>query len=670
MRIKPIRETEPFAFADVRGHVTTLRAGGLTSPVLSLIMPCFGDVEFNLVDLAVNSILTQAFTAFELIALTDANRGLAAQLNWRSEPSDPRLIELEVSGPSAALRAVAYGQALRRCRGEYIVVFPSAAVLRDNALGEIAAAASRRPEPEFCYFGAAGFVTEPARYDLMLRDNLLREAALLVPRSGLAGVGLPDPHVALSRHFLWDWALRLLEFFPGIRLSPSRPFIERYAPLLDDALNRPETEESMERAIARRMMANNRCSALSPENWHARPVAAVDEAVLPGLAHDEHVFLQQRVRHVGLTTDSHATAAAEPPLSHLPSSLRVTILATCNYLDTANVFIEQPLLEIARGRPLHYRLVKAKDASEADIRDTDLLLLSRTLFEGWERALQLAAIHKERRRQVVFVMDDDLLDLPRDVVINEAILVAQRFAMFLPCLDGMIVALPYLQERMQARFPELPIYAMDNSCCVPHAPAQRRKEPRLPGEIRVALTLTSSAQLRVRAFADGLHSLPVDVRDSVQLHVFGETGPVRDWLPFAHKVCHRYLPYLEYLALLSRLQLDLAWIPLPGDHDFYRCKTAVKYYEFAGLGIPGIYSRVPIYEAAIRHGESGWLVNNTSDEWSEAITRLVVDVPLRERLGAAARHDSLTNHSIRRAADEWWRLLQLIASAPPLQLAA
>src|SRR5262249_45885270 len=243
--------------------------------------------------------------------------------------------------------------------------------------------------------------------------------------------------------------------------------------------------------------------------------------------------------------------------------------------------------------------------------------------------------------------------LPADVVINEAIPVAKRLEMFLAHLDAMIVAAPYLQQRMQARFPRPPIYAVDNSSCVPHAPLQRRKQPPVAGEVRVALHLTSSAQLRVRAFADALHRLPVDVRDSVRLHVFGETGPVRDWLPFPHKVCHRYLPYLEYLSLLDRLQLDLAWIPLPSNHDFYRCKTAVKYYEFSGLGIPGIYSRVPIYESAIRHSENGWLVNNTSEDWSQAITRLVCDVPLRERLAAVARQDAVQNHSIQRAADEW-----------------
>ena len=52
-------------------------------------------------------------------------------------------------------------------------------------------------------------------------------------------------------------------------------------------------------------------------------------------------------------------------------------------------------------------------------------------------------------------MDDDLLDLPPAVVINEAVPVGRRFEQFLPHLDAMIVAAPVLRDRMRARFPGL-----------------------------------------------------------------------------------------------------------------------------------------------------------------------------------------------------------------------
>lgn len=627
-------------------------------------MPCFGDVERNVIQLAVEQLLAQDFTAFELIVLTDSGGPPGSELWGCSRAADPRLVQLEVSGPAAALRAVAYGEAMSVCGGGYVLVLPSAAILRDDGLGHVAAAVQRRPEREVYYFGGPGFRGERVRYDLMLRNNSLADAALLVRRECLREVGLPDPHVSLARHFLWDWSLRVLQYHCGTCLSPRRPYIERFAPLLDGFTT--TGEEDLECAVARRMMATDRREALSLGNWFKRPVAAVNESVLPGLSTDERDYLERRVAQLGLTSGHDTGAATDPAAGRIERrrSLRVSVLATCDYLDTANVFVEQPLLEIMRDRPLHYRLAKATDATAADLDTTDLLLLSRTLFEGWERALELAAAHRRRNRPVAFVMDDDLFDLPGDVVINEPIPVARRFEMFLPHLDALIVAAPYLQTRMRERFPDLPVHCVDNSCCVSHIPAGRPKQPRVAGQLRVALTLTSSARLRVRAFADGLHCLPADVREAVELHVFGETGPVRDWLPFPRKVCHHYLPYLEYLSLLDRLQLDLAWVPLPGDHDFYHCKTAVKYYEFAGLGVPGIYSRVPIYESAVRHGETGWLVANTSEDWCEAITRLVRVGSLRASLAVAARVDAFANHSVRTAADQWWGLLRQIAPQP------
>jgi glycosyltransferase involved in cell wall biosynthesis len=610
--------------AEHGGRVLIGRAGALDyRPTLAIVMPCFAGGSLDFLAQAVSSVLRQGFLNFELFALTGNPD------DWRHVgpedvfPDDPRLIRLALRAP-AVPPAVHYGEAILRSRGGYVLLLPAPAILRSGALEAMLAVAHRRTPRDFYYFGGPEFRPVHIYYDLLLRDNLLKDAALLVPREVFARVGLPDPHPAIGRHFLWDLAVRLLHHLPSDGIEVTPPLIERSAA--------PPTRSDADEAVARRRMLHDRSEQLLPECWR-------QAAYSPGVAADER-------------------------------PLRVTVLATCNFLDTANVFVEQALLAIARDRPLHYRLLKAEDASDADVRDADVLVLSRTLFAGWDRALHLARQMQARRKAVLFLMDDDLLDLPTDIVINQPVPVAERLAAFVPWLSGLVVASPRLQARMQNRYPGLRVFVRDNSCAVEHAPARRRLEPNTPGRVRVALPLTSSALPRVRAFAGGLHELPADVRAAVELHVFGEVDAVRELLPFPHQFFHRHRPYLEYLALLMQLRPELAWVPLLGDHDFYHCKTAIKYYEFAGLEIPGIYSRVPIYEAVIRHGENGWLVGNTADDWEQAITTLVRDAGLRARLAAAARADVLANHHVRRAADAWWELLRAFAASPVVPAAA
>ncbi|MGF6923385.1 glycosyltransferase involved in cell wall biosynthesis [Paraburkholderia sp. 40] len=85
-------------------------------------------------------------------------------------------------------------------------------------------------------------------------------------------------------------------------------------------------------------------------------------------------------------------------------------------------------------------------------------------------------------------------------------------------------------------------------------------------------------------------------------------------------------------------------VPLGGREDpealfFNSCKSCIKYIDYGSLGIPAIYSRSPVYEDAITHEKTGYLVNNTADEWAEAMERMYQDAALRQRLKREAFND-------------------------------
>jgi glycosyltransferase involved in cell wall biosynthesis len=107
--------------------------------------------------------------------------------------------------------------------------------------------------------------------------------------------------------------------------------------------------------------------------------------------------------------------------------------------------------------------------------------------------------------------------------------------------------------------------------------------------------------------------------------------------------------YDRYLAFKLSRGWDIGIAPLRGE-PFETYKTNVKYREYGGCGIAGIYSRVPPYVDYVTDGENGLLVDNTVDAWSSALDRLIADDALRARIAASARQDVEANLDQRTSA--------------------
>ncbi len=106
--------------------------------------------------------------------------------------------------------------------------------------------------------------------------------------------------------------------------------------------------------------------------------------------------------------------------------------------------------------------------------------------------------------------------------------------------------------------------------------------------------------------------------------------------------------YHEYFAALARAELVV--VPLLID-AFNACKSAIRFYEAALLGIPVVASRVGQFSEVIEPGVTGYLASN-SDEWDEALTTLLADAALRHRVGEAAQAAVTARHTVQAVVPE------------------
>ena len=104
---------------------------------------------------------------------------------------------------------------------------------------------------------------------------------------------------------------------------------------------------------------------------------------------------------------------------------------------------------------------------------------------------------------------------------------------------------------------------------------------------------------------------------------------------FCDKLGLKHLPYQDgydaYTAFMAKCNWDIGLAPMPKS-AFHRCKYFNKYVEYASFGIVGVYSNVEPYIYGIRDGENGLLVNNTTEEWLNALTKLIEDEKYRKKL--------------------------------------
>lgn len=90
-----------------------------------------------------------------------------------------------------------------------------------------------------------------------------------------------------------------------------------------------------------------------------------------------------------------------------------------------------------------------------------------------------------------------------------------------------------------------------------------------------------------------------------------------------------YIPHLslvDFRHYLSNGNFNVGLAPLIVDDGFSKYKYANKYFELSMAGIVGIYSNCPPYTFVIKDKINGFLVNNTTEDWLNAI-KVVAENP-------------------------------------------
>ncbi len=139
-------------------------------------------------------------------------------------------------------------------------------------------------------------------------------------------------------------------------------------------------------------------------------------------------------------------------------------------------------------------------------------------------------------------------------------------------------------------------------------------------------------------------------RGKVELWLWGDMPDTLRNTPGVKLISGWNTNYPEFVADFIARRPDIAIAPLR-DIPFNYSKSAIKFLEYSVLRIPGIYSKVGPYAAAVEDGKTGYLVENNESAWTTALEALIVDPSLRSRIGGGARIAVMRDHSLSSRGD-------------------
>ncbi|MBV9848465.1 MAG: glycosyltransferase family 4 protein [Armatimonadetes bacterium] len=245
-------------------------------------------------------------------------------------------------------------------------------------------------------------------------------------------------------------------------------------------------------------------------------------------------------------------------------------------------------------------------------------------------------------------------------------LVENQRGMLMFC-DCAVVTTEYLAERVREM--GKPAYVIRNAMSREMAAlSQKVRRTRDLAGGRIALGYLSGSATHSYDFAEIAPVLASLMRKHWNVYLI-VVGPMHlpDCLEeFGPRV--RRHPYVDWRALPGLIgDLDINLAPLDMLVPFTHAKSEIKWMEAGAVGVPTVASATSGFREAVRHGETGLLVN-TPQEWGKALEDLVTQPELRARLGEAARREVFAHYTAdarsREALDVFAEIAECYAASP------
>lgn len=281
-------------------------------------------------------------------------------------------------------------------------------------------------------------------------------------------------------------------------------------------------------------------------------------------------------------------------------------------------------------------------AAEVDRHSADIIITHRVSVKTEHEAHALLQSARRKSIPLIYDLDDNLFELDPDAEDGK----------YRP-LVGVVRAFVRGADQIWASTATLATYLRESGAgnVVVH---RNRLDPSIWRDAlsRPVVPATRGNPVRVLCMGTRTHAKDFEIiepvlrvlkekfGDSVQICVVGvratdeDNGAWMEPLPPPPFVGASYPAFVSWLGTLPPFDIGLS--PLCAN-DFNRCKSEIKFLDYAALGLAPVVSDLEPYRDLVQTGVNGYLVGEQYESWLAATSRLVSDQEHRLQVARAAR---------------------------------
>ena len=293
---------------------------------------------------------------------------------------------------------------------------------------------------------------------------------------------------------------------------------------------------------------------------------------------------------------------------------------------------------------INYRFVPSHFVKKKNVEWADVIVFGRS---DADIDAYVAKIAKKAGKHLVYFLDDDILNVPKYIVSSPYYLLPstqKNVRATMANCDTFLTPSPVLQEKYGKGF--------KHSYLISEPSLNRIDKKESNGKVKIGFAGSiDRAQDINEILEEAIRQIVAKYGDAIEIEFMGAKPS------FLEELGLKYLPYQDgydaYTAYMARCNWDIGLAPMPLT-EFHRCKYFNKFVEYASFGIVGVYTNCEPYVFGIRDRVNGLLVNNTTEEWANAISELIDNEQLRKKMSDECLREADEIYSLRVLAPDYY----------------
>ncbi|WP_026480112.1 glycosyltransferase [Ahrensia sp. 13_GOM-1096m] len=321
----------------------------------------------------------------------------------------------------------------------------------------------------------------------------------------------------------------------------------------------------------------------------------------------------------------------------------------------------RPLLSLERKKRISLSVCTETQWTTDDINRSDIVVFCRNQSQNAYSALLCA---KAAKKHVIYEIDDNFFEAPLNISIGRTLRIPRSLHTVRRMFELADITRVYtrpmvdLATNFGARVHLVRSYF--DHYIIDEVPLVKSNKV-----VKIAFATGRSADPKLDVMLeDAVKDILDKYGSKVEFHFWRKPSKqLRDYPQV--KINLIETDYNKFIKSFYQSGFDIGLAPLLKT-IFYESKTNNKFREYGGCSIAGIYSDAAPYLDSVGDGVTGLIVENTREQWFEAMTKLIDNPQLREVIVENAKSIIHKNYNYKQAVQSWFDDFNYLSKTPPI----